>query len=334
MGCGSDQNNHFYNPQTKSWIDKPKKDDLYNQYWDIADNGDIFTIAINDFNKLIHYKYGGLDQFNNPIWDAANATVTTISEYKWVRRVSYETDEDAMYLCGEQNADDNASFLKVKKFPNWSTGNRASVYTKDLPYNEDGYAGRNYGGGIPRAFAVAGDYLFFCYGIGHIRIMKRSDGELVGTIVQDMMGWKGSDGQVDAAYGLTAFKRANGEYILLFENAGWANIMMIRWCPGTCTNAPDVVIPEPEDTTGAAIHPSPARTGLLLKQGTGEKIIIHGLVGRNSAVSVCDLSGRIVFEGTVGSQNATVNLGRSSKGLYVVNIKDAAGTKSQKIGIR
>jgi hypothetical protein len=44
---------------------------------------------------------------------------------------------------------------------------------------------------------------------------------------------------------MTVTKRSNGQYVLLFENAAWANIMMIRWCPDTCTNAPDVVIPEP-----------------------------------------------------------------------------------------
>jgi hypothetical protein len=34
---------------------------------------------------------------------------------------------------------------------------------------------------------------------------------------------------------MTATKLSNGEYILLFENAAWANIMIQRWCPtGDC----------------------------------------------------------------------------------------------------
>ena len=36
----------FYNAQTKTWIHKPKKDGLYNQYWSIAKNGDLFSIGI------------------------------------------------------------------------------------------------------------------------------------------------------------------------------------------------------------------------------------------------------------------------------------------------
>jgi hypothetical protein len=35
----------------------------------------------------------------------------------------------------------------------------------------------------------------------------------------------------DAAYGMTVTKRINGEYVILFENAAWANIMMTRWSP-------------------------------------------------------------------------------------------------------
>ena len=249
MACGSDANNQFYNPQTKTWILKPKKDGIYNQYWDIAKNGDLFTVGDKDGgNKVIQYKYGGLDSFNNPIWEAANATVSTVSEFKWVRRMAYDSDEDAMYMTGE-NVDENwGSFLKVKKFPKWSTGNRTSTFTKDLPYNDAQYVGTgsNYGGGNPVAFAVAGDYMFVLYGSGHVRVLSRTTGDLVGTLQQNRDGYRGSDGQVDASYGLSAFKRAGGEYVILFENAGYGCIMMYRWCPaGTC-DGPDVVIPEPE----------------------------------------------------------------------------------------
>ena len=36
---------------------------------------------------------------------------------------------------------------------------------------------------------------------------------------QNVNGWKGSDGQADAAYGMTVTKRNNGEYVILLENA-------------------------------------------------------------------------------------------------------------------
>jgi hypothetical protein len=237
MGAGGDKNNHFYNPQTKAWIHKPKKDGLYNQYWNVAKNGDLLTIG--DPQTIIHYKFGGLDANRNPIWDASNATVSVVSEFKPARRLVYDSDADVMFMAGDVQNQNWGSFLKVKKFPNWSTGNRTSSFTAELPYQDKEYAGNsNYGGAQPASFSVAGDYIFVLYGIGHVRILNKADGSLVGTLRQNVNGWNGSDGQVDAAYGMTVTKRANGEYVILFENAAWANIQMYRWCPsGKCLSS-------------------------------------------------------------------------------------------------
>lgn len=236
MGAGGDKHNHFYNPQTKAWIQKPKKDGLYNQYWNLAKNGDLFTIG--DPQTIIHYKFGGLDDHGNPVWDASNATVSVVAEFKPARRLVYDSDADVMYMAGDVKDQNWGSFLRVKKFPNWSAGNRQSGFTAQLPYQDKEYAGNsNYGGGQPAAFSVAGDYIFILYGVGHVRILSTTDGSLVGTLRQNVNGWNGSDGQVDAAYGMTVTQRKNGEYIILFENAAWANIMMARWCPsGTCAS--------------------------------------------------------------------------------------------------
>ena len=141
-------------------------------------------------------------------------------------------------MAGDVKEENWGSFLRVKKFPKWSTGNRTSSYTAELPYQDKEYAGNsNYGGAQPAAFSVAGDYIFVLYGIGHVRILNKADGSLVGTLRQNVNGWKGSDGQVDAAYGMTVTLRKNGEYVILFENAAWANIQMYRWCP-SCTCSP------------------------------------------------------------------------------------------------
>ena len=59
----------------------------------------------------------------------------------------------------------------------------------------------------PASFSVAGDYIFVLYGVGHVRILNKTDGSLVGTLRQNVNGWKGSDGQVDAAYGMTVTQR-------------------------------------------------------------------------------------------------------------------------------
>jgi uncharacterized protein YjdB len=236
MGNGGDHFNHFYNTTTKTWFDKPVFGGLYNAGWHIANNGDIFTMADNpDF--IIQYKFQGFDEFNNPKWDAEHATKTASPMDYDARRLYYDSDEDVMYIAGDEPAGDWDNFLKIKRFENWSEGNRTPGFTATLPYDDNQYTpGTGYGGGRPTAFTVAGDYMFVLYGYGHIRILNKTDGELVGTLVQNVNGWHGSGGQVDAPYSLTAFKRLTGEYIFFFENAAWANIMMQRWCPdGTCS---------------------------------------------------------------------------------------------------
>jgi hypothetical protein len=230
MAAGGDQANHFYQPETKTWIPRPKKDGLYNQYWSIAKNGDLLTIG--DPQTVIHYRFGGLDAQSNPRWEATNATTTVVSDLKPIRRLIYDSDTDVMFMAGDVKDQNWGSFLRVKRFSKWSQGARTSDYTVALPYEDREYAGpSNYGGGHPTSFAAAGRYLFVLYGVGHVRILNQTDGSLVGTLRQNVNGWKGSDGQVDAAYALAATLRPDGEYILLFENAAWANIQMYRWRP-------------------------------------------------------------------------------------------------------
>lgn len=246
MGAGGDENNHFYNPHSKTWIDKPKKDNAYNQYWAIAKNGDIFTLAdVGNPWAIIQYKYTGLDSLNNPIWDEANATSTPVPEFTSTpRRLYYDSDSDVMYIAGDVIKGNWGSFSHIRRFNNWAKGNRTSSYTVTLPYEDQSYTpDLSYGGGDPTAFSVAGEYMFVLYGYGHVRIINKNDGSLVGTLRLNVNGITGGPGQVDASYGMTVTKRHDGEYILLLENAGWANIMMQRWCPdGTCfENCTDIV---------------------------------------------------------------------------------------------
>jgi hypothetical protein len=65
---------------------------------------------------------------------------------------------------------------------------------------------QNYGGGQAKAFRQVGDYLFFAYGYGHVRVLNKTDGTLVETLTQNVNGWKGTAGQLDAAYGLRSIR--------------------------------------------------------------------------------------------------------------------------------
>ena len=253
MGAGTEPADQFYNSSTKAWHSYPKYKS-YNQYWSLAKNGDLLTLAGNNYHDVVRFPYGGLDSNNNPIWRAANAVVYTLSDHPsvWVRRIVYDSDNDVLYAVGNENTANNCS-TKLVRYDHFTTA-RTKTWTVSLPFMDSNYVPDvNYGGGTAITLAQAGKYLFLGYGYGHIRILNQSTGALVGTLVQAVNGWHGGGGQVDAAYGLTAFQRSTGEYVLLFENAGWGNIMMTRWNDGS---TPSVAAPtfsrRPAPTTASS----------------------------------------------------------------------------------
>jgi hypothetical protein len=239
LANGGGTDNQFYNVTTKSWYTFPKytQNNLgYNCYWSIGKNGDLFTLDGSAFHTVIRYPFGGLDANSNPIWRAETAITYTIPDFGgngYVRRILYDSDNDVLYAGGNASYDNNIKALI--RYDHFTTG-MTKTWEVPLPFNDKEYTpGTGYGAGTVIATQMAGDYIFLCYGYGHIRILNKTDGSLVGTIVQSVNGMTGSSGQVDATYGMSAFKRPNGEYVCLFENAGWANIMMHRWCPdGKC----------------------------------------------------------------------------------------------------
>jgi uncharacterized protein YjdB len=313
MATGSDANNHFYNSSTKTWYDRPKKEPSKYSYgsWNIAKNGDLFTVI--DGGKFVHYKFGGLDANNNPLWEDSNAETIVIPELSALSRIAYDSDNDVMYLAGDfpENGTNYNSFLTIKKFPNWSTGNRTSSATATLPYNDSQYtAETSWGGGMASSIAQAGNYFFILYGYGHIRILKKSDLSLVGTLKQNCSGWPGSGGQVDSHFGLTAFKRLNGEYVLMFENAAWANIMIQRWCPGDCSACEKIPV-----TNFGIIQETESLNGKELKTLTAEilpQTACRTIIWKSSNPSVASVEDGKITGISIGTTNISASIDNGS----------------------
>ena len=156
-------------------------------------------------------------------------------------RMDYDVTRDilvaffpAVARTGE--GDTTPSQYLMARYDNWSKGNRTSTWkvkafrpetdpdyfmyeTNLYPYS--GYMGMQ----------VAGDYIFFAFLFGEIHVFDLNTGQLVeilahGPEVNGMSAWE------DAAMGLRAFKRKNGEYLILTENSGWGGKNpLIRWKP-------------------------------------------------------------------------------------------------------
>jgi hypothetical protein len=87
------------------------------------------------------------------------------------------------------------------------------------------------GGQVTRSFDVAGDYVFTADQFdARVFVYEARTGDLVHTLTPSPeVG--GRSGWVDMGYGLSAMRRANGEYAVLVEDDGFGKLMLYRWNP-------------------------------------------------------------------------------------------------------
>jgi hypothetical protein len=83
-----------------------------------------------------------------------------------------------------------------------------------------------------KSFDVAGDYIFACEVRNHgkIYVYNASYANLVRTIVEDP-AVETDAGWVDLPFGLCAFKRSTGEYVILREEDGHGKNLLVIWSP-------------------------------------------------------------------------------------------------------
>ena len=120
------------------------------------------------------------------------------------------------------------------RYDNWSKGNRAPSLQIDLPYSRP----TQFSGDQMESGDIAGDYAFVMSGFdATIRIYDRRTGAFVGIISPGPEVGR-SSGWVDIYWGLQAFKRSDGEYILIAEEDLRAKFLLYRWRPdGSLTSA-------------------------------------------------------------------------------------------------
>ena len=156
-------------------------------------------------------------------------------------RLDYDADRDilvAFYPAVARTGEGDTSTPQyvMARYDNWSQGNRASKWkvkalrpetdpdyfmyeVKLYPYS--GYMGME----------IAGDYVFCAYLFGEVHVFDLNTGKLVETLsmgpeVNGQSAWE------DAAMGLRAFKRKNGDYLIFTENSGWGGKNnFFRWRP-------------------------------------------------------------------------------------------------------
>jgi hypothetical protein len=116
----------------------------------------------------------------------------------------------------------------LERYDGWTTGTPVKRWRVDLPVDDDRF--------YPKSMDIAGDYAFVVAvkptggQTGMVYVYNLADGTPAGKI------WPGKEvgghsGWVDITHALSAFKRANGEYLMLVEEDFRGKCILYRWRP-------------------------------------------------------------------------------------------------------
>jgi hypothetical protein len=171
---------------------------------------------------FFRYDFQGLDEKGNPIYRGDKTTVLEPPDgVKKVARVCYLDDTDTL-IVADEGREDMRHIGRVFMCRGYLAGNRKTV-------SFEPNAGKE-----AACVAAAGDYVFTggWKERGRIGINRLSDGAEVGVFDPGpTVGGIENTGWIDILTGITAFKRANGEYLVFVEEDYKAKVLMYRWKP-------------------------------------------------------------------------------------------------------
>ncbi|GAB6849722.1 hypothetical protein JCM10599A_35260 [Paraburkholderia kururiensis] len=198
--------------------------------WWIDTAGDIWRTR--DAKGIFRFRFGGLDAKGNPKYSYTDLTAYAVpAPFTELRRAIYEPETDALYATGyTPEAPPDRAFWKeagrvLVRYDHWSSGKPEARYTVTLPWNTQSKP-------IATAIGVTveGQYLFVVEPVGVVHVYDKASGKEVGMIrpgpeVGHASGW------VDVPFGVSAYRRSNGEYLVFVEEDARGKVMMYRWKP-------------------------------------------------------------------------------------------------------
>jgi hypothetical protein len=170
---------------------------------------------------FFRYDFQGLDARGNPIYRADKITVMDPpTGMKSVARVWYDSASDT--LVAAEEGSDIRHIGRVFICKHYLAGSRDAISFSPG-------AGKQ-----AECMAAAGDYVFTggWEGRGRVWVNRLSDGAPVGVLDPGPgVGGVQNTGWIDILTGITAHKRANGEYLVFVEEDYKGKSLMYRWKP-------------------------------------------------------------------------------------------------------
>lgn len=199
--------------------------------WWVDSKGDVWkALRTQDGKGIRHYPLQGIDSKGNPIYSYSSMEKqTTPSIFNDLRRLEYFPQTDTMYLSGFTvdhpafGDDTGVAGSEIARFDNWSQGNRTPRWRVVIPYDSTGKREVS-----TAAMSVANDYVFavtvktaevYVYNATTgVQVQQLKPGPEVG----------GESGWIDIPYGIRAFRRSNGEYLVFVEENWKGKVIMYR----------------------------------------------------------------------------------------------------------
>ncbi|BAY13270.1 hypothetical protein [Calothrix sp. NIES-2098] len=199
--------------------------------WWVDSKGDVWkALRSIDGIGIRHYPLQGIDPHGNPIYGYSSMKKQkTPSIFSDLRRIEYFPETDTMYLSGFTVArpatgdDTGVVGSEIVRFDNWSQENPTLRWRTVVPYDTTGKREVS-----TAAMSVAGDYVFIVtFKTAEVHVYNAKTGVQVqqfkpGPEVAGESGW------IDIPYGIRAFQRANGEYLVFVEEDWKGKVIVYR----------------------------------------------------------------------------------------------------------
>lgn len=202
--------------------------------WWVDSKGDIWkSLRTQDGVGIRHFPLQGLDKNGNPIYSYSKMEkINHPKIFGDLRRIEYFPETDTMYLSGytPDNPAINNDYAKligseIARYDNWSKGNRKPKYRIVLPVDRSAPPEVL----NPAAMSIAGDYVFaVTVKKAEVYVYDAKTGRQV-KILKPGAEVFGETGWVDIPYGVRAFQRKNGEYLVFVEEDAKAKVIMYRF---------------------------------------------------------------------------------------------------------
>ncbi|MBR8238229.1 SMP-30/gluconolaconase/LRE-like region family protein [Burkholderia sp. AU42008] len=190
--------------------------------FDIDGNGDVWA-GLNGSNVITRYPMTGFDATGKPSWGKP-VTTAVPSSVAPVTRILYQADSDTMILAQglAGNWDWTAMNGHIEVYRGWKNGNTST------PNPVINLTSAN-----PKSIAAAGHYLFvgYVHTVPNIDVFDLNTGALVTTLTNSNASAMDVGNDVDSMYGVQAYLRSTGEYVITKDNYNGSSIVVYRWRP-------------------------------------------------------------------------------------------------------